>query len=267
MRKPGAHDSVEAALQSTARFYRKTLWRDSDTYLEIWCEKDALAGVIYPVTAEYDVPLMVSRGFSSETFCFEAVAAREGDKRYYNIWYLGDFDRSGCDAAKSLEEKLERFAAEKDVDVNFTILAIEEPDILGFNESDATALVNIDGELRRLPTREPKRKSPADKAWPHPYAIELDAIEPDDLRRMVRGVIEHYLPSDQLEILKVAEKSEREQIAGLVATIRDGDLDGSYQASPIKSPLDPRDRIKGLIRRASWEDVERLRLWFTGDAS
>jgi hypothetical protein len=65
--------------------------------------------------------------------------------------------------------------------------------------------------------RRPKRKSPADKAWPHPYAIELDAIPPDDLRRMVRETIESYLPADQLQILKVAEGSERELIQGLVA--------------------------------------------------
>ena len=83
-----------------------------------------------------------------------------------------------------------------------------------------TALVNLNGVWRWLPAREPKRKSPADKAWPHPYAIELDAIEPDDLRRMVRQVIENYLPADQLEILRVAEQSEREQIAGLVASMR-----------------------------------------------
>jgi len=37
---------------------------------------------------------------------------------------------------------------------------------------------------------------------------------------MVRQVIENYLPADQLEILKVAEQSEREQIAGLVASMR-----------------------------------------------
>src|SRR6516164_8805657 len=104
MRKPSTYDGVEAALQETARFYRKALWADSDAYVEIWCEKDALAGVIYPVTAEYDVPLMVSRGYASETFCFEAIAARESDPRTYDVWYLGDFDRSGCDAAQSLKE-------------------------------------------------------------------------------------------------------------------------------------------------------------------
>jgi hypothetical protein len=31
-----------------------------DSYVEIWREKDALAGVILPVTEEYDVPLMVA---------------------------------------------------------------------------------------------------------------------------------------------------------------------------------------------------------------
>jgi hypothetical protein len=219
MRKPETHDSVEAALLSTARFYRKALWRDSGTYVEIWCEKDALAGVIYPITAEYDVPLMVARGYASETFCFEAIAAREDDPQKYDVWYLGDFDRSGCDAAKSLCEKLRRFAAEKDVGVSFNVLAIEQNDILDFDKSDATAAVNLYGQARWLPTRAPKRNSPADRNWPHPYAIELDAIEPDDLRRMVREIIERYLPPDQLEILKAAEKSERELIAGLVGKI------------------------------------------------
>jgi hypothetical protein len=47
MRKPKSYDSVEDAINSTARLYRKSLWTDADTYVEIWCEKDALAGVIY----------------------------------------------------------------------------------------------------------------------------------------------------------------------------------------------------------------------------
>src|SRR5690242_5420108 len=79
MRKPRAHDSIEEALTETAQPYRKTLWRDSEDYIEVWLEKDALAGVVFPITAAFNVPLMVARGFSSETFCFEAIAAREND--------------------------------------------------------------------------------------------------------------------------------------------------------------------------------------------
>src|SRR5262249_27925978 len=44
MRKPRTHDSVEAALRDTAAHYRKALWNDAEEYVEIWCEKDALAG-------------------------------------------------------------------------------------------------------------------------------------------------------------------------------------------------------------------------------
>jgi hypothetical protein len=76
MRKPTTHDDIEDALLDTARLYRKALWRDTDEVVEIWAEKDALAGVIYPVTSMHDVPLMMTRGFSSETFCFEAVECR-----------------------------------------------------------------------------------------------------------------------------------------------------------------------------------------------
>ena len=49
-RKPETFSSVEQALQDTARFYRKALWADADAYVEVWLEKDALAGVVYPVT-------------------------------------------------------------------------------------------------------------------------------------------------------------------------------------------------------------------------
>jgi hypothetical protein len=98
MRKPRSYDSVEDALENAARSYRRNLWRDADSYVEIWVEKDALAGVIYPVTSEYDVPLMVARGFSSETFAYEAVAARGDDERDYHVYYFGDFEQPAGEA-------------------------------------------------------------------------------------------------------------------------------------------------------------------------
>ena len=71
MRKPRTFNSIEEAINDTARLYRKSLWTDAMTYVEIWCEKDALAGVIVPITRKYDVPVMVARGFASETFASE----------------------------------------------------------------------------------------------------------------------------------------------------------------------------------------------------
>ena len=129
MRKPRTYEGIEEALRDTAQFYRKALWRDAAEVVEIWGEKDALAGVIYPVTSLCDVPLMVTRGFSSETFCFEAAEAREGGPRPFTSTTLFDFDRSGHDSARSLHEKLKRFAEEKAVTVVFEEIAVTEQQI------------------------------------------------------------------------------------------------------------------------------------------
>src|SRR5215813_2298502 len=93
-RKPRTFDSVEDALRATAAFYRKSLWTDADAYVEIWLEKDALAGVIYPVTSMYDVPLMVARGYASLSFLYSAAEAINGLNVPAHIYHLGDFDPS-----------------------------------------------------------------------------------------------------------------------------------------------------------------------------
>ena len=74
-RKPITFNSVEEALRDTARFYRKSLWNDANAYVEVWLEKDALSGVVYPVTSMYDVPLMVARGYASLSFLYSAAEA------------------------------------------------------------------------------------------------------------------------------------------------------------------------------------------------
>jgi hypothetical protein len=193
MRKPTTYDSVQEAIDATARFYRKSLWADAEAYVEVWCEKGALAGVILPITSKYDVPLMVARGYSSETFCYEAIAARDGNDRDYYVYYLGDFDRSGRDAANALKEKLTRFAEEDGIEVIFKQIAVTRSQV----------------EAWSLPTRPHKRVSPADKKWPHAFACELDAIEPDLMRHMVERAINDHIDQEQLDVLMVAEESER----------------------------------------------------------
>ena len=62
MRKPTTYRGLHDFFARSARYYRQDLWIDSDVYVEVWCEKDALAGVIAPITSEYDVPLIVRAG-------------------------------------------------------------------------------------------------------------------------------------------------------------------------------------------------------------
>jgi hypothetical protein len=58
MRKPSSFAGIEACLNATSNFYRRDLWVAMPVYVEVWCEKDALAGVLLEETEVYDVPLM-----------------------------------------------------------------------------------------------------------------------------------------------------------------------------------------------------------------
>jgi hypothetical protein len=68
-------NSVADAFEHTKKFYRRSALAQSPDYLEIWCEKDALAGVLWDVTSDYDVPLMISRGMPSLTFLYGTAQA------------------------------------------------------------------------------------------------------------------------------------------------------------------------------------------------
>jgi hypothetical protein len=68
MHKPRSFSSLEQAVQRTAESYRRAVWDDQPARVEMWLEKQGLAGMILHVTADFDVPLYVSRGFSSLTY-------------------------------------------------------------------------------------------------------------------------------------------------------------------------------------------------------
>ncbi len=193
MRKPTAYDGWQEALRETAHFYRKSLWPGRDVAVEIWLEKGALAGVLEPVTSEYDVPLMPTGGYTSETFAHGAVDALRGTGRKLIIYSLYDFDRSGKDAEASLQENVTRFGREYDVPVEFHSLGLSFDQVHDFG----------------LPTRPAKSRTVADQRWPYPYAAELDAIPPDILRVMVRRAIEENISTSQLEALRSTEEWER----------------------------------------------------------
>ena len=75
MRKPESYGSMAEALAETARLYRRDLWTGAGVRVEVWLEKDALAGVVDDVTYAFDVPLMVTRGYASLSFLHAAAEA------------------------------------------------------------------------------------------------------------------------------------------------------------------------------------------------
>ena len=127
--KPRTFSSAQAALENTAQMYRRDLWINQGIHVEVWIEKDAIRGVISPVTAEYDVPLMTSRGFSSETFLYETAEDINDEGKPAVIYQLGDHDPSGVAAWDDIQRKLRDFV-DADIDVTFERIAVTPEQIV-----------------------------------------------------------------------------------------------------------------------------------------
>jgi hypothetical protein len=191
MRKPSSFTGVEQCLTSTANFYRRNLWTSMPVQVEVWCEKDALAGVLMEETEIYDVPLMVARGYSSMSFLHSSAKAIEAKGKPAYIYHFGDLDPSGVDAARDIEAKLRRYAPN-------TEIHFERP-----------AVTRQQADEWNLPSRPTKQTDTRAKKWIG-TSVELDAIPAARLRELVRECINRHVDQQQLDLLRVAEESERE---------------------------------------------------------
>ena len=72
--KPPMFDGIADALKRTQETYRRDLWATQSSYVEVWVEKDAIAGVINDVTDQFGVPLFVCRGFASLSSMIQPLA-------------------------------------------------------------------------------------------------------------------------------------------------------------------------------------------------
>lgn len=195
-RKPVSYSGLGAALERMQESYRRDLWAYQPAYVEIWIEKDALAGVAYPVTSLYDVPLMVARGYGSMTFIHDAAEALKEIRKPIYIYHFGDFDPSGVDAAEKIKQGLRDHGAS----IYFERMAITPEQI----------------EAMGLQTRPTKSKDPRAKKWGYSCSCELDAMPAPVLRDLVRECIERHIDPDQLERSRAVEESERRTLASVL---------------------------------------------------
>jgi hypothetical protein len=204
VRKSKTYSSVQAYLEASQEFYRKAVWDDIDERVEIWIEKDALAGVVVEITDAWDVPLLVMRGFPSETLLYSAAEAINASKKKTWIYYFGDYDPSGMKISDSIEHKL-----------------------IGWSElARPLRVAVIEPQIRRwgLPTRPTKTRTKTGTLNTHAKdwqgdSVELDAIPADQLKAMVEEYITYHVPQGHLDAIATVEAVERETLKGLAQMV------------------------------------------------
>ena len=106
VRRPYTVPSLAFELRNTAEVYRPAIWDNQSDYIEVWLEKDALRGILEPITDKWDVPLQISRGYASLSFLHGAAADIEREGKPTFIYYFGDHDPSGVNIPRTIEKTL-----------------------------------------------------------------------------------------------------------------------------------------------------------------
>jgi hypothetical protein len=190
------YDTMGEAVEDTATFYRKSALKVSSAYLEMWVEKDALSGIMWDVTSDYDVPLLASKGMPSLTLLHSTAEQMRHEwlvrGRASYIYQFGDHDPTGALIPRSIEARLREFCP----DIDFTV--------------ERVALTEQQIEFYDLPTRPTKREGNRHAKGFEGESVELDALPPKVLKAMAREVIERHITPAALTALRAAEESERD---------------------------------------------------------
>ncbi len=184
-------------IQRMASLYRGDLWKQSDYYVEVWCESRSIAGVIESTCEEYAVSLYPAGGFTSLTLAYQSaeyIRQQAGDKPI-RILYIGDYDPAGVLIDGSVEREIRKHLPNHDI--GFHRLGINEGQI---DIYDLPTKPRKEGDKRALHIRE---------------TVEAEAMPVRDLIEILTSAILSYLPEGALHVIKQAEQSERDGLLAL----------------------------------------------------
>lgn len=191
------YDTVETAknqIKAWATSYRKNRWENQPYYPEIFIEKKALQGVFERPCREWDVALNPCKGYPSLTFLNDA--KKRFDRAIENgkepiILYFGDYDCSGEDIPRSIQENILRMGT----DVQLKRIALMEEQVIKW----------------KLPPAPTKTGDSRAASWDGLGQVELDAVEQRQIVNLLNDAIKNIFYEDLYKELQETEGLENAQ--------------------------------------------------------
>jgi hypothetical protein len=204
--KPSSWTGLADFAETVAQAYRKDLWERQPVCVEFFVEKDAMAGVIEPITESYDVSLNVIRGNCSETFVYRVAEIWQRITKPILAYYLGDHDPNGLKIEIDLRRRLENFV---DDPFGWKRLAVTSfdfanPDLLGFSVKRNGAASSWQPYLDQYGDR----------------CVEVDAIPAAEIRRRVQTAIQYHINQHEWQTLQLIETEEKRDLLSRLGIAR-----------------------------------------------
>lgn len=186
-------------IKAWATSYKKNRWENQPYYPEVFIEKKALQGVFESPCMSMDVALNPCKGYPSLTFLYNA--KKRFDEAIENgkepiILYFGDYDCSGEDIPRSIQENLERMGTKVEV----RRIALMEHQVKEW-------------KLPPAPTKESDTRS---AAWDGLGQVELDAVEPRKIVKLCEDAINEIFDQDLYEELLEIQETEDKKFKGIL---------------------------------------------------
>ncbi len=250
---PSAWDSVDEIIDVALRSFRLPRWSDQPSYVELWVEKQALAGVLEPIARKWHVPLMVNKGYSSASAMkaaadrmLEAVGADHVEAICDNCGSFADDRTNGkCDACEERTSIVTRAVDSDggdDFDKNVVVLYLGDHDPsgedmvrdirdrlieFGVPNLDVRKIALTMAQIRKFnPPPNPAKITDSraagyiakhgDQSW------ELDALPPRELNRLVTAAISGIVDADLMAAMVARENAERERVTKAIEKSRKG---------------------------------------------
>jgi hypothetical protein len=184
-------------MATVMRAYRRDFWNHQPHRVEVWSEKGTVRGVLRPVLHHCGVGFRVLHGYNSATGVWDV--SQDYDGRSLLAIYIGDRDPSGLHMSEvDLPKRIEEYGGHHIALLRVALLADQVERLPSFPASD-------------------KAKDPRYKWWTSQgfgnRCWEVDAMDPRDLRAIVRNAIESHIDWtawNQCETVYQAEKESME---------------------------------------------------------
>ena len=208
--KENSHwNSPADIVDSAATSYGIDLWEGQSKRVEVWVEKEALAGVVERPSSKIDVPWFCCRGYVSQSAMWRAamrLCAWERRGAETVVIHLGDHDPSGVDMSRDIEDRLHLFGANTTVErIALNMDQIEElnppSDPAKLSDSRAADYIAQYG----------------DESW------ELDALDPAYLDNLISQAVEVHVDRDMYEDRIERQEEERERLEKVAEDFRESD--------------------------------------------
>lgn len=186
--------SPESIIDVCARQYRTDKWQKQPHRIEVWIEKEALAGVFQGVCQQLDVPYFSCRGYVSQSEMWAAAQRMSGygTNKVTQILHFGDHDPSGIDMTRDIESRLKMFGAPAKIHrLALTMDQVEE------YEPPPNPAKATDARFAQY------QEEYGDESW------ELDALEPAVLTQLVQTAVLEWRNESLWDRAVAHEQQER----------------------------------------------------------